>query len=268
MIPFDFHNHSNQSPDGADTPRAMAERAIELGMKHYALTDHLEINKFYDEEFQYEEPVRQSSVIVPALAEEYKDKIHIAYGVELGQPFHDMPLTQRILDTYDFDFIIGSCHMIRGYDDFYFLDYNKIDPQFLLNVYYEEILEMCEWGGFDVLGHLTYPLRYITGEFGIQINMDEYEDIIREIFITLIKNGKGIEINTSGLRQKIGKALPDLHYVKMYRELGGEILTIGSDAHCTADLGKGVLDGIEIAKQAGFNKVAFFKNRTPEFITI
>lgn len=98
--------------------------------------------------------------------------------------------------------------------------------------------------------------------------MDEYEDIIKEIFATLIKNGKGIEINTSGLRQKIGKPLPDLYYVKMFREMGGEILTIGSDAHCTADLGKGINEGIEIAKQAGFDKVAFFKKRTPQFIAI
>lgn len=268
MVPFDFHNHSNQSPDGNNLPKEMVERAIELGMKHYTLTDHLEINKFYDEEFLYEEPVRQSSLIVPQLAKEFADKIDIGYGVELGQPLHDMELTQRMLDTYDYDFIIGSCHMIRGYDDFYFLDYKKIDPQFLMNVYFEELLEMCEWGGFDVLGHLTYPLRYITGEFGIEINMDEYDDIIADIFKTLIKNGKGIEINTSGLRQKIGKALPDLYYVKMFRNLGGEILTIGSDAHCTADLGKGVNEGIEIAKQAGFDKVAFFKKRKPEFITI
>ena len=267
-IPVDSHNHSTQSPDGSNTLREMIERAIELGIGYYTVTDHLEINKFFDEEFLYEEPVKQSSVLLPQLKKEYADKINLYYGVELGQPLHDMALTTRMLASYDYDFIIGSCHMIRGYDDFYYLDYNKIDPQFLLGVYFEELLEMSEWGGFDVLGHLTYPLRYICGDCGIKIDMKPYEDIIEEIFRTLIRNGMGIEINTSGLRQKIGVTMPELHYVKKYRELGGEILTIGSDAHCTEDLGKGILQGIEIAKAAGFDKICCFEKRQPLFISI
>lgn len=267
-VPFDFHNHSTQSPDGENSVEEMVLRAIELGMKHYTITDHLEINKFYDEEFLYEEPVRQSSVILPELKEKYKDKISLQYGVELGQPLHDMELTNRMLDSYNYDFIIGSCHMVRGYDDFYFLDYNEIDPQFLLNLYFEELLEMAEWGKFDSLGHLTYPLRYITGDKKIPVDMQPYENIIDEIFRTLIKNNIGMEINTSGLRQNIGLTLPDYKYVKRFYDLGGRILTIGSDAHCCADLGKGIAEGIEIAKKAGFSEIACFKNRKPEFIKI
>lgn len=267
-IPFDFHNHSTQSPDGENSVEEMVPRAIELGMKHYTITDHLEINKFYDEEFLYEEPVRQSSVILPQLKEKYKDKISLQYGVELGQALHDMTLTNRMLDSYNYDFIIGSCHMVRGYDDFYFLDYNEIDPQFLLDIYFEELLEMAEWGQFDVLGHLTYPLRYIVGDKGIPVDMEPYNAIIDEIFRTLIKNDMGIEINTSGLRQKIGRPLPDFGYVKRFYDLGGRILTIGSDAHRCEDLGKGITDGIEIARNAGFSEIACFKNRKPEFIKI
>ncbi|MBO5383255.1 MAG: histidinol-phosphatase HisJ family protein [Ruminococcus sp.] len=267
-IPFDFHNHSTQSPDGENTVEEMVLRAIELGMKHYTITDHLEINKFYDEEFLYEEPVRQSSLLLPQLKEKYKGKISLQYGIELGQPLHDMDLTRRMLDSYNYDFIIGSCHMVRGYDDFYFIDYNETDPIFLLNLYFEELLEMSEWGGFDSLGHLTYPLRYIVGDKGIHIDLTPYEKIIDEIFRTLIKNNKGIEINTSGLRQNIGLTLPDFKYVKRFYDLGGRILTIGSDAHCCKDLGKGIIDGIEIARKAGFKEIACFKNRNPEFIKI
>mgnify|MGYP003305647885 CR=1 FL=1 len=267
-IPFDFHNHSTHSPDGENSAEEMVLRAIELGMKHYTITDHLEINKFYDEEFLYEEPVRQSSVILPQLKEKYKDKISLQYGVELGQALHDMTLTNRMLDSYNYDFIIGSCHMVRGYDDFYFLDYNEIDPQFLLDIYFEELLEMAEWGQFDVLGHLTYPLRYIVGDKGIPVDMKPYGAIIDEIFRTLIKNDMGIEINTSGLRQKIGRPLPDFEYVKRFYDLGGRILTIGSDAHCCKDLGKGIAEGVEIAKNAGFKEIACFINRKPQFIEI
>jgi len=246
----------------------MAERAIAIGIEHYTITDHLEINKFYDEEFLYEEPVKQSSLLLPSLIKEYKGRIDIHYGVELGQPLHDMNLTRRMLESYDYEFIIGSCHMVRGWDDFYYIDYKKNDPDYLLRLYFEELLEMAEWGKFDVLGHLTYPLRYIEGDFGIKIDMDRYTPIIEKIFVTLIKNGMGIEINTSGLRQKIGVTLPDERYVKMYGDLGGEIITIGSDAHCTKDLGKGIDTGIKIAKKCGFDKIYYYDHRKPVSINI
>lgn len=156
----------------------------------------------------------------------------------------------------------------RGYDDFYYLDYKKDNPDYLMRLYFEELLEMAEWGKFDVLGHLTYPLRYIEGDFGIKIDMDVYNPIIEKIFLTLIKNGMGIEINTSGLRQKIGVTLPSEKYVKMYRDLGGEIITIGSDAHNTENLGMGIDKGIIIAKNCGFDKIYYYDHRKPVSINI
>ena len=267
-IPVDSHNHSTQSPDGKNTPQQMAEKAAELKIEHLTITDHLEINKFYNEEFLYEEPVKQSSYLIPALKKEFKDKVDIHYGVELGQPLHDIDLTNRMLDSYDFEFIIGSCHMVKGWDDFYYLDYKKNDPHYLMQLYFEELLEMAEWGKFDVLGHLTYPLRYIEGDFGIKIDMDRYTSLIEKIFSSLIKKNIGIEINTSGLREKIGFTLPSEKYVKMYKDLGGEIITIGSDAHCVNDLGKGILQGIQIAKSCGFDKIYYFDRRKPVPINI
>ncbi len=132
IIPADSHNHSSQSPDGINTLREMTERAAQLGIEHYTVTDHLEINKFYDKEFLYEEPVRQSSVLVPELINEYRDRLDMHYGVELGQPLHDLELTNRMLESYDFEFIIGSCHMVKGWEDFYYLDYKKINPYDML----------------------------------------------------------------------------------------------------------------------------------------
>lgn len=264
----DSHTHSSQSPDGENSLREMAERAEELGILHYTVTDHLEINKFYDEEFPYEEPVRQSSVLLPKLIEEYRGRIDIHYGVELGQPVHDYKLTQRMLDSYDFEFIIGSCHMVKGWDDFYYLDYNKTDPYYVLGLYFNELLEMAQWGKFDVLGHLTYPLRYIVGDFGIKIDMDRYKNIIEEIFRTLIKNSMGIEVNTSGLRQKIGVTLPDEKYIRMYKKLGGKIITVGSDAHSAEDLGKGIAEGIALIKQCGFENIYYYDHRKPIAVKI
>lgn len=267
-IPFDFHTHTKFSFDGENTAEEMVFRAIELGMKNYAITDHVEANLFYDKEYGASESIVKAAKIIPVLRDKYADRINLAYGIELGQPVHDLSLSEKILGEYDFDFVIGSCHNIRGYEDFYFLDYNKLDYGFLLDVYFEELLEMAEWGGFDVLGHLTYPLRYICGEYGKNVYMSDYDDIIDGIFSALIKNGCGIEINTSGLRQKIGETMPSIKYIKRYRELGGKILTIGSDAHRTDDLGKGIAEGIELAREAGFTEIAVYKKREPIMIKI
>ncbi len=268
LIPMDCHNHSNLSPDGINSPEEMVVRACELGIEYYSLTDHLEINKFYDEEYLYEEPVKTASITMPKLIKKYSDKLNIAYGVELGQPLQDMALTNRMLSSYKYDFIIGSLHMCEGWDDFYLLDYNEVKPDKILKLYFEEMLEMVKWGGFDTLGHLTYPLRYMVGESGLYVDMSKFLNIIREIYSVMIKNDIALEINSSGLRQKIGLTLPDEYYIRLYRELGGRLLTVGSDAHCTEDLGKGIEKAIQLAREVGFNELTFFKNRKPVLIPI
>ena len=92
------------------------------------------------------------------------------------------------------------------------------------------MLELCQWGGFDTLAHMTYPLRYIIGKYQIPVDMKPYEEVIREILKTVADKNLALEINTAGLRREIGQTSPTLEYVKLFRELGGELLTFGSDA--------------------------------------
>lgn len=267
-IPFDLHTHCTLSFDGKSTAEDMVRRAAELGIKHYALTDHIDLGSFPDPDFDLEATVNGAKEQIPSLREKYAESTELLYGVELGQAVHERGRAEKLLAENPYDFVIGSTHNIRGHEDFYFLDYTDTDITALLDTYFDELLETAEWSGFDVMGHITYPLRYITGDHGIDVDMTRYLHIIDEILRTLIKNGKGIEINTSGLRQSYGKMFPGADIVRRYRELGGEILTIGSDAHCTADLGKGIEEGIKAAKDAGFDRIAVFKNRRPTFIII
>lgn len=267
-IPFDLHTHSTLSFDGKSSAEDMVKRAAGLGIRHYALTDHIDLGEFPDPEFDLEATVNGAREQLPELQKKYADRIELLYGVELGQAVHDRALAEKLLTENDYDFVIGSAHFIRGHEDFYFLDYTGMDVPKLMKLYFEELLETAEWGRFDVLGHITYPLRYITGDHGIEVDMSGFVGIIDEILRTVIKNGKGIEINTSGLRQKYGRMFPDADIVNRYRELGGEILTIGSDAHCTEDLGKGISEGIAAAKAAGFDRITVFRKRRPEFVKI
>ena len=268
MIPFDLHTHCTLSFDGRSSAEEMVSQAAKLGLKHYALTDHVDLGDHADPDFDLEATVNGAREQIPALREKYADRLDVIYGVELGQAVHDHELAEKLLAENDYDFVIGSTHNIRGYDDFYFLDYRENDPVELLGIYFGELLETAETADFDIMAHITYPLRYITGEYGTVIDMKRYDGIIGEIFRMLIRNGRGIEINTSGLRQKIGVTMPDAPLVKRYYELGGRILTIGSDAHCADDLGKGIAEGIELAKACGFSEIAVFKGRKPTFIRI
>lgn len=267
-IPFDLHTHCTLSFDGKSSAEDMVRRAVSLGIRHYALTDHIDLGEFPDPDFDLDATVTGARQQIPELRDKYADEIDLIYGVELGQAVHDRELTEKLLNENDYDFVIGSTHFIRGHEDFYFLDYKDTDVNELLRLYFDELLETAEWGRFDVMGHITYPLRYITGDHGIDVDLSRYKSIIDEILRTLIKNGKGIEINTSGLRQKYGRMFPEADIVKRYRQLGGEILTIGSDAHCTDDLGKGIAEGIKTAIRAGFHDIAVFKRRSPVFVAL
>ncbi len=277
---IDCHTHSTNSPDGYDAPEAMILAAMNKGLSAYALTDHCEINRWFpyshykapsgnpQDTYDFAHDFEVSMENNTRLKEKYKGKINFLCGIELGQAQFDTGLANAVAKDCRLDFIIGSVHQVRGYDDFAFTDYNKTDPQSLLDKYFKEVYEVCLNADFDVLGHLTYPLRYIEGNCGLTVDMHRNDEIIAECFKMLISRGKGIEINTSGLRQKYGKAFPDMYYLKLYRSLGGEILSVGSDAHCIADLGKGVREGAEMASAAGFSALYCFKARQMQKINI
>ncbi len=280
----DMHTHSSYSPD-ADRNTSIAEmvtRADELGLGYIAVTDHCDCNFWYGAgEFDYPVYQQQDSMMFGAgeyaaasikEAAELKERFpKLLCGVELGQPLQFEKAAAEITAHSKLDFVIGSLHMNSGKPDFYWIDYKAMslnEIRRLLADYCKELLEMSISADFDVLGHLTYPLRYIVGEHGIEMRCDDLDETVRAVFSNLIDRGIGIEINTSGLRQKYGRTFPELKYVKLYRQLGGEIITLGSDAHRLSDIGAGLSVGAELAKEAGFKYTAVFKKRKPEFIAL
>ena len=278
---IDCHTHTRFSVDSDADIIGMIEKAMSLGLSAYAVTDHCECNRWYSEEhypdettyryFDFGRDFENSVTAVTKLKEKYDGKLNLICGVEMGQGNQVPEIAEKIVSDKRLDFVIGSMHQLPKTEDFAFIEYDKMtveEMEKLLEKYFMEVYNLSKWGKFDILGHLTYPLRYIEDKGNIKVDMSRYEEIIREIFKTIIYNGKGIEINTSGLRQKYGKPFPEYRFVKMYKELGGEIISVGSDAHTVADLGKGVADGAEIAKQAGFKYLCFFKERKPQFLII
>lgn len=279
---IDCHTHTQFSVDSEADLGMCVERADRLGLAAYAVTDHCECNSWYPAEhysdgddmhdsYRYKDCFLDSVAAVTALKEKYNGKLNLICGVEMGQPQAAPEAAAFINADERVDLIIGSLHQIRGEKDFYYIDYMDLGTDKiydLLERYFMELNEMCRTNSFDVLGHLTYCLRYMKQRHGIEPDISRFDDIIADSFRTLAQNGKGIEINTSGLRQGFGETFPNLRYTKLFREMGGEIISVGSDAHTAEDIGKNVRDGIEIAKAAGFTRIAYFKKRQPQFIAI
>lgn len=278
---IDCHTHTQFSVDSDADISEMIEKACLLGLAAYAVTDHCECNRWYSEDHYPDEDTyryydfgtdfENSVSAVTSLKEKYSGRFNLICGVEMGQATHDFDIAEKIVSDSRVDFVIGSMHQLPKTEDFAFIEYDKMSHQDIYGLaerYFLEINKLCKWGKFDVLGHLTYILRYINGTAGINLDINPFDEVIADSLKTLIEKGKGIEINTSGLRQKYGDVFQSLKYVKLFRELGGEILSIGSDAHTVADLGSGITEGAKIALEAGFKYLCYFKERKPNFLKI
>jgi histidinol-phosphatase (PHP family) len=258
----DYHMHSSNSTDGKNSVIEMCQKAAEIGLNEIAITDHFEPVEGNEEYKQYN-PEYYIFDVMKARAV-YKNKLKIKTGVELGQPHMYPEYSTRLIESYPYDYVLASAHKIPGDIDVGEIDYKNADVRYYCKQYLRQLKKLAQWNRFDCIGHLDLPKRY-AAIHGIVISLMEYREDLEEIFKILIQNGKGIEINTSGLRQHSKSCLPSLDIVKLYRYMGGEVITVGSDAHSAADVGKGIEEGIEIAREAGFEYITVFNNRKPEW---
>ncbi|MDR1805920.1 MAG: histidinol-phosphatase HisJ family protein [Clostridium sp.] len=266
---YDLHTHSFASFDGNNSVEELCERALGLGLSGLAITDHIDqvatprlFPEFTPDKLA--QTAKSSYEQTSLAAEKYAGKMEILRGVELGQALHNRELSEFILHTYDYDLVLGSIHNLRATEDFYFMKYESAQQaNALLHEYFEELYALVEWGQFDSLAHLSYPLRYMVGRDKINISLADFAAEIDAILALLAKKGLALELNCSGLRQEIGDTLPGEDIVRRFRELGGEYVTLGSDAHRLEHLALGLDKGVESLRRCGFNSLTVFRARKP-----
>jgi histidinol-phosphatase (PHP family) len=252
MFLADYHSHSNFSFDGHDSLAGMLAAAQRAGLDELCVTDHCDIGR--EEQFLPEERYE-------AFAEarsQGKARCKLLLGIELGEPVNDYQKAGAAVDAVPYDFIIGSHHALRGEEDFYWKRFDSEDDfHRLMPRYFAELREMAEWGRFDVLGHIDYPLRY-TGRDGFVVPslLPRYEDELRGLFTLFAQKGIGMEMNLS---PRVDRTSPAVY--ALFRQCGGEIVTLGSDAHRADEVGHGIKDGTELARAAGFEYIAAFEQR-------
>ncbi|KNY26249.1 histidinol-phosphatase HisJ family protein [Pseudobacteroides cellulosolvens] len=264
MKMFDSHVHSLFSGDSEMDLNIACNTSIEKGLAGIAFTDHLDIDyPNFDVNFLID--FEKYSNMMDELKSQFFSRLQVLKGIEVGIQPHVTEKTDEVIKKYDFDFVIASIHVIGGIDPYYG-EYFKGNPdkKTAFSRYLSEILYSVEnFDNFDVIGHIGYIRRYCNYD-DKSLKYDDYCDVLDSILKGVIKKGKGIEVNTSGYRT-LGTPIPDLDIIKRYRELGGEIITTGSDAHAPEHIAYNFSTIKKALSDIGFNYIAHFENRKPLF---
>lgn len=262
---FDNHVHSYFSTDSNMKHEEACERAIEIGLSGIAFTDHMDLQYFYENEFVFD--VEEYFAVMNPLADRYSARLKILKGIEIGIQPHTIEEANNIIVNNDFDYVIGSVHVIDGLDPFHG-DYYKINSK---REAYESYLQLLlfmikNYEHFDMLGHIEYITRYASYD-DRNLRYSDYSDLIDEIFKELIYKGKGFEINTASFRERPGLGTTELDrdLLRRYRELGGELVCLASDAHSADTIGYKFDYYKEVLLQEGFKYLVHFEKRKPIF---
>jgi len=266
---LDLHAHTDNSFDGHHSAIFLCETAAARHLRAVAFTDHVEMDHYREQDF--DRTARQSYFEIVKARSAFRGKLIVCAGVELGQPTYNLPESEALVQQYSYDVVVGSIHNLRGKKDFWFLpreEYENGGADKLLREYFDEMLLLAQWGKFDVLAHLTYPLRYIAGEHGIPVDLAGYAGQVDAILEAAARNKLALEINASGLRQKLAQTMPGEGVVRRFRALGGERITVCSDAHYAEDIGAGLERAMDIALRCGFTHMTLYQGREPIEIEI
>lgn len=274
MIQADMHMHTWFSTDSEACPCDMADEAVRKGLKTICFTDHFDKDDLeWGEEGIFD--VDAYFVEMQKLQEEYAGKLNIRIGIELGLRTYLKDYYEELTKKYPFDFVIGSVHNVPYKKDAegnilytdpaaekLFTDRTDKEAYRLMM---ETTLENVRTSDcFQTLGHLDYVVRYGKSREK-EYSYTDYADIIDEILKLLIEKEKGLEVNSAGLKYGLPFAHPHPDVLKHYRELGGEIITIGADAHKPEHIAYDFAKAEEILKSCGFKYYTEFFEQKPVF---
>ncbi|MCM3740494.1 histidinol-phosphatase HisJ family protein [Oceanobacillus luteolus] len=257
---FDYHMHSNFSADCETPMEKTVERAIELGLKEICFTDHIDYD-YPDKDWIFEFDLKDYDKKIKEVQERYRNQIRIKKGVEIGLQPHILQRYEDMMEQEQFDFVICSLHATEKKDLHFgeFFEGKTVDEAY--EIYYTELLTCVrDFKEFSVLGHLDLVKRYTKEK-----SKNNFHHIIKEIFAEIIPAGKGIEVNTSGYRYGLESGMPSLDILKLYKDCGGEIITLGSDSHVVDTLAVEFPLAIAHLKEAGFKYICTFTDGKPEF---
>ncbi len=264
MFPHDYHLHSNFSCDCKTTMGEQCLSAIEKGLPEIGFTDHFDLHP--GDECRGFFRLKEWAAELELVRKEFEGRLTVRAGIELGEPHIYQAETQALLQSYPFDYALGSLHWVDHevvFDRNYF--HRPADEAFRL--FFEELERMTRSGGFDILSHFDVVVRVGQPIYG-EYDPRRYEDVIRAVLRNCIGHGITLDINTKGLRDRCRLLTPGVEILRWYAELGGERVTLGSDAHRPEHLGANFDAALEAMRAAGLKYVTMFERREAKLVKI
>lgn len=262
---YDSHIHTDFSADSKAPFLEVIRTAIYKNFKIITITDHIDYKHSRDILFEFDP--QEYDEAIKSVQKTYSGQIEVLKGLELGLKPSVVKMCEGLMEAESFDFVIASMHSCLG-EDFYFGNFfDDKTPEEAMKIYLDEMYQLiCAFSDFDVLGHIDLPKRY--NEAVNKVDLEDLKPQYEKIFRWLVAHNKGIEVNTSGLRQEVGIQFPDESILRLYFDCGGRIITVGSDAHKASDLGKDFNHVFQVLKSIGFEHICTFKGRQARYHSI
>ncbi|VDG97165.1 histidinol-phosphatase [Lysinibacillus sphaericus] len=260
---FDYHMHTSFSADCDALPEDMVRAAIQKGLTEICFTDHVDYD-YPDKNFIFDFNQETYKEAIAQLQDRYGSEIQVKRGVEIGVQPHILDKYTNLIQEEEFDFVICSLHTVEKQDLHFgaIFENRTIDDSY--EAYYQELLRCIrKFDAYSVLGHVDLIKRYAK-----KAPSQDFDECLKEIFSEIIPRGKGIEINTSGVRYGLSTTMPSTDILELYKSCGGEILTIGSDAHRPTDVGFDIRESLQLASHIGFRFIATYEKGEPQFHSI
>lgn len=262
----DMHTHSENSHDSCCKIEDMVKAQIKRGSVFFAVTDHFDTDLYGKRDIFT--PIKNAAAECRRLNEIYGGECTALCGVELGEGFWNDDAYRRIIELESYDVVLGSIHQVRFEDmteAYARIDFSPLPKERIyayLDAYFDDLLTMLESTDLDVLCHLTCPLRYINGKYGLGIDISPFESKIENILKKTIEKGVSLEVNTS-TADLLSDYMPPRSIIEKYYNMGGRMVTLGSDAHKAQNAAKAFEQAVRDLKQMGFEHIYYYKNRKP-----
>jgi len=252
--------HSHFSADCDVQMEDMIVGAIDKGLKEICFTEHIDY-EYPDDTIVFEFDLKEYAETLKQLGNKYSGQIRLKKGIEIGVQPHLLDRYEKLIAEEDFDFIICSMHTTEKKSLHYGELFIGKTIEEAYQVYYNELLECVKrFKQFTVLGHVDLIKRYSKEQPPAQ-----FHDELTAIFNEIIPSGKGIELNTSGVRYGLPHGMPSRDVLALYKQCGGEIITLGSDAHRVSELAFDFRESLELLQSVGFDYIATFDALQPTF---
>ena len=266
MFLADYHTHSICSPDGHAPLSEMARSALDTGMAELCITDHCDLLD-YNGRPVYSYPWAPVEEQLRLARPQFQGRLPIKMGLELGEAWENPRLAAKIVSHPQLDFVLGSVHnlaAVEGGVDLGMIDYRSEEQcRWVLDRYFDAMEVLVELPCFDILAHVIYPLRYM-GRDGFTPSLLPYEHRLKAMFTALVRQGRGIELNTCR-----GRTVEDWRWIlALYKDCGGTLITLGSDAHYPPHVAAGFYQAAALLREMGFPAIATYEKHKPTLHTM